>query len=75
VQDNGEDDKVTAFFQGPVGKTYTFQMMAKQDSYNVSRGWCGVAKGVHQLTGRTSRVCDISADAPRRQITQRIRRT
>lgn len=37
MQDNGEDNKVTAFFQGPVGKTYSFQMMAKQDTYNVSQ--------------------------------------
>ena len=36
TQENGEDEKVTAYFQGPVGKTYTFQMMAKQDTYNVS---------------------------------------
>lgn len=35
-QDSGEDTKATAFFQNPIGKTFTFQMMAKQDSYNVS---------------------------------------
>jgi len=35
-QDAGEDTKAASYFQNAIGKTFTFQMMAKQDSYNVS---------------------------------------
>lgn len=37
AQDEGEDNKLNSYFQAAMGKTFTFQMTAKQDSYNVSR--------------------------------------
>lgn len=35
-QDEGDEAAVTKYFGGAAGKTFSFQMMAKQDSYNVS---------------------------------------
>jgi hypothetical protein len=43
-----------------VGKTYTFQIMAKQDSYNVSCP-CDMIEDT-LLIRRTSRECGTSAD-------------
>jgi replication factor A1 len=36
LKDEGNEIEFNKYFQNVVGKTYTFQMMAKQDSYNVS---------------------------------------
>ena len=36
MQDEGEENKLNAHFKQAMGKTFTFQMMAKQDSYNAS---------------------------------------
>jgi replication factor A1 len=36
LKDEGNEVEFNKYFQNVVGKTYTFQMMAKQDSYNVS---------------------------------------
>lgn len=40
VRDSGDDAKFNSYFQNIIGRTFTFQMMAKQDSYNVSDGPC-----------------------------------
>jgi replication factor A1 len=37
LKDNGPDVEYSKYFQNLTGKTYTFQMMAKADSYNVCR--------------------------------------
>ncbi|KAK1925386.1 hypothetical protein DB88DRAFT_450919 [Papiliotrema laurentii] len=34
LKDEGEDNKLNSYFQAAMGKTFTFQMTAKQDSYN-----------------------------------------
>lgn len=36
AQDEGDEAKFGKYFGDAAGKTFTFQMMAKQDSYNVS---------------------------------------
>lgn len=37
LRDDGPDVEFNKYFQNLTGKTYTLQMMAKADSYNVSR--------------------------------------
>lgn len=36
IRETGDDAKFSSHFQTVMGRTFTFQMMAKQDSYNVS---------------------------------------
>ena len=36
IKDEGDDNRFSKTFQDCMGKTFTFQMIAKQDSYNVS---------------------------------------
>lgn len=62
AKESGDDQKFNKSFQDCMGKTFTFQMMAKQDSYNVSLHLVSGSHCEAELAnkGRTSLVYDIN---------------